>query len=101
LCKVFPYNGAENWEIPPLFFPGRGAIFEAFTLGIGKSRVQGGGTAAMTDENNRTDGNHHKEEWIRLCELAAVEKDPEKLLVLCQTISRLLEEKEKALKIRP
>jgi hypothetical protein len=55
----------------------------------------------MTNGNNRTDGNHQKEEWVRLCELAAVEKDPEKLLVLCQTISRLLEEKENALKTRP
>jgi hypothetical protein len=45
-----------------------------------------------------TDGtDNHKEEWLHLCELAAVEKDPEKLLVLCQRISRLLEEKEKAL----
>jgi hypothetical protein len=55
----------------------------------------------MNDGNNRSDGNHQKEEWVRLCELAAVEKDPEKLLVLCQTISRLLEEKEKALRIGP
>ena len=42
--------------------------------------------------------NNHKEEWLRLCELAAVEQNPEKLLALCQTISRLLEEKENALK---
>jgi hypothetical protein len=52
----------------------------------------------MTGENNNHGGNNnHKEEWLRLCELATVEKDPEKLLVLCQKISRLLEEKEKAL----
>jgi hypothetical protein len=43
-------------------------------------------------------GGNNKEEWLRLCEQAAVEKDPEKLLVLCQEISRLLEEKEKMLK---
>lgn len=49
--------------------------------------------ATMTVENN-----HKNEDWFRLCELAAVEQDPEKLLTLCQTISRLLEEKEKALK---
>jgi len=43
-------------------------------------------------------GGNNNEEWFRLCEKAAVEKDPEKLLVLCQEISRLLEEKEKMLK---
>jgi hypothetical protein len=47
----------------------------------------------MTGENN-----NEKEEWLRLCELATVEQDSEKLLALCQRISRLLEEKEKALK---
>lgn len=49
--------------------------------------------ATMTAENN-----HKNEDWFRLCQLAAVEQDPEKLLTLCQTISRLLEEKEKVLK---
>ena len=39
-----------------------------------------------------------KERWLQLCEQAAVEKDPEKLLALCQEISRLLDEKEKSLK---
>jgi hypothetical protein len=46
---------------------------------------------------NNGGNNNHKEEWLSLCERAAVEQDPEKLLALCQTISRLLEEKEKAL----
>jgi hypothetical protein len=41
--------------------------------------------------------NHNKEEWLRLCELAAVEQDPEKLAALCRTICQLLEEREKAL----
>jgi hypothetical protein len=50
-------------------------------------------TAMMNGGNN-----NKKEEWVRLCEQAAVEQDPEKLLSLCQTISRLLEEKEKTLK---
>lgn len=50
--------------------------------------------------SNRMNASNQKEEWLRLCERAAVEQDPEKLLVLCQQISRLLEEKEKALKGR-
>jgi hypothetical protein len=41
--------------------------------------------------------NNEKEEWFRLCEQAAVEQDPEKLVSLCQRICRLLEEKEKNL----
>jgi hypothetical protein len=47
---------------------------------------------------NGGNNNNKKEEWLQLCEQAAVEQDPERLLSLCQTISRLLEEKEKALK---
>ena len=43
-------------------------------------------------------GEEKKERWLQLCEQAAVEKDPEKLLELCQEISRLLDEKEKSLK---
>jgi hypothetical protein len=47
---------------------------------------------------NLMDGSHNKEEWLRLCEQAAVEKDPEMLLHLCQEICRLLEERETRLK---
>jgi hypothetical protein len=39
-----------------------------------------------------------KERWFQLCELAAKEKDPEKLLALVFEINRLLEEKEQRLK---
>ena len=39
-----------------------------------------------------------KEEWLKLCEQAAVEQDPEKLLVLTREICRLLEEREFLLK---
>jgi hypothetical protein len=53
-----------------------------------------GGKTEMTTVGNGS----NKEEWVRLCELATVEKDPEKLLALCQRISLLLEQKEKALK---
>ena len=35
-----------------------------------------------------------KEEWMRLCEQAAVEKDPQKLMELVNEINRLLKEKE-------
>lgn len=43
-------------------------------------------------------GEQGKEEWLRLCEQAAIERDPEKLLLLTQEICRLLEEREKSLK---
>lgn len=40
----------------------------------------------------------HKEDWLKLCERAAVEQDPEKLVALTREICRLLEERENALK---
>jgi hypothetical protein len=36
----------------------------------------------------------NKDRWMELCAQAAVEQDPQKLLVLVQEINRLLEEKE-------
>jgi hypothetical protein len=36
-----------------------------------------------------------KARWMELCEQAAVEQDPKKLLELVTEINRLLEEKEK------
>jgi hypothetical protein len=45
----------------------------------------------MNDEQN-------KEEWLKLCEQAAVEQDPEKLLFLTREINRLLEERENLLR---
>ena len=38
-----------------------------------------------------------KERWQQLCEQAAVEQDPEKLLKLIEEINRLLEDKQKRL----
>ena len=38
------------------------------------------------------------ERWQKLCELAAVEQDPVKLIELAKEISRLLEDKELRLK---
>jgi hypothetical protein len=39
-----------------------------------------------------------REQWMRLCEEAANEQDPQKLLDLVREINRLLEEKEHRLK---
>lgn len=38
------------------------------------------------------------ERWRKLCEQAAIEQDPEKLLELTREINRLLDEKEARLK---
>jgi hypothetical protein len=38
-----------------------------------------------------------KERWMELCELAAQERDPAKLLALTEEIDRLLEEKQQRL----
>jgi hypothetical protein len=43
-------------------------------------------------------GKEHKEDWLKLCEQAAVERDPEKLVALTREICRLLEEKENLLR---
>lgn len=42
-----------------------------------------------------------KEQWMQLCEQAAVEQDPERLLVLVSEINRMLGEKEKRLAHKP
>ena len=42
-----------------------------------------------------------KEYWTQLCELAASEQDPDKLLDLVKEINRMLEEKENCLQQRP
>jgi hypothetical protein len=41
---------------------------------------------------------HKKEEWMKLCEQAAIEQDPERLLLLAREISRLLREREEVMK---
>jgi hypothetical protein len=41
-----------------------------------------------------------KQEWMRLCELASKEQDPEKLMELVREITRLLEERETAIKAK-
>jgi len=42
-----------------------------------------------------------KERWMELCEQAADEQDPEKLLALAKEINDLLEEKEGRLGVLP
>jgi hypothetical protein len=42
-----------------------------------------------------------KARWMELCEQAAVEQDPEKLMKLVTEINRLLEEKERRVGIIP
>lgn len=42
----------------------------------------------------------NKQEWMRLCELASKEQDPEKLMELVREITRLLEEREAAMKAK-
>lgn len=42
-----------------------------------------------------------REKWMHLCELAAKEQNPDKLMELIAEITRLLEEKEKRLKSKP
>ena len=39
-----------------------------------------------------------KERWFHLCEMAASEQDPDKLVELVSEINRILEEKEQRLK---
>jgi hypothetical protein len=39
-----------------------------------------------------------KEHWMELCQQAAVEQDPKRLMALVEEINRLLQEKEQRLK---
>jgi hypothetical protein len=39
-----------------------------------------------------------KEEWKQVCEQAAIEQDPERLMALVMEINRMLDEKEQRLK---
>jgi hypothetical protein len=50
------------------------------------------------ERSSMIDGDNSKELWMKLCEKAAVEQDPEKLVALAQEICRLLDEREKRLK---
>lgn len=50
------------------------------------------GTAAMQGKT--------KKAWMHVCEQAAIEQDPDKLLELVKEINRVLEEKENCLQRR-
>jgi hypothetical protein len=43
----------------------------------------------------------NKERWMELCELAAQEKDPTKLMALIGEVERLLETKEQSVRKAP
>jgi len=49
-------------------------------------------------ENAMIDDKRDKEEWLKLCEQASVEQDPERLMLLTREICRLLDEREQGLK---
>jgi hypothetical protein len=42
----------------------------------------------------------NKEHWMRLCELASKEQDPDRLMELVREITRLLEEREQSVNVR-
>jgi hypothetical protein len=48
--------------------------------------------------NSEQRNNNNNDDWLKLCEQAAVEQDPEKLVTLTREICRLLEERENTLK---
>lgn len=73
-------------------------LFPTLRCELGSTHPGRWAIPAFNGDKTVMNGGNNNEEWFRLCEKAAVEKDPEKLLVLCQEISRLLEEKEKMLK---
>ena len=52
---------------------------------------------AFTRTEARAMRGEAKEHWTQLCELAASEQDPDKLLELVKEINRMLEEKENRL----
>ena len=62
-----------------------------FTCGEVNSYCQDPGGVSSTMKGEA------KERWMRLCEQAALEQDPEKLMQLVVEINRLLEEKEQRL----
>jgi hypothetical protein len=55
-----------------------------------ETKLMGWESTTMNGEN--------KEQWMRLCELASKEQDPDRLMDLVREITRLLEEREQAVK---
>lgn len=59
-------------------------------------KVESSGTKTLL-ENSMMDNGRAKEEWLKLCEQASIEQDPERLMILTREICRLLEEREKGM----
>lgn len=66
-----------------------------FSIIDGKVELLGGQVERHSLAMN---GEQAKQKWLKLCEQAAVEQDPEKLVTLTREICRLLEERENELK---
>lgn len=67
-------------------------IFRVYDVRVGFLKTQTELRSPMAD------GVENNEDWVALCEQAAVEQDPDKLFILTQEICRLLDEREKRLK---
>jgi hypothetical protein len=67
--------------------------FEQVSLEQVKEKIACGEISMMPS----SDDTNGKEAWVRLCELAAIEQDSEKLITLVNGITRLLDEKEESL----
>lgn len=67
--------------------------FEQVPLEIVEEQIASGRVSMMPSSDDATED----ESWERLCELAAVEQDPDKLLTLVSKINRSLDEKQEAL----
>jgi hypothetical protein len=65
-------------------------------FGTGQSRARKGATVGV--RGNPVYVLKNKERWELLCEQAAKEQDPEKLLALTNEINLILEEKERRLR---
>jgi hypothetical protein len=61
------------------------------------SAVQSVRVTGFTDWRPRAMQGKVKEDWMQLCEQAAVEQDTERLIELVQAINTMLEEKEERL----
>jgi hypothetical protein len=70
---------------------------EVSLMGLGDAAPQPLGETrfgpGLQPKEGSTMGREDKELWMRLCEQASVEQDPEKLLTLVKEINRLLEKK--------
>jgi hypothetical protein len=58
------------------------------------SAIQSVGTNEFTDWRLRATQGKVKEDWIQLCEQVAIEKDPERMIVLLRELNRMLDQKE-------